>query len=158
MAVTGPRSRAVVDRHPLRNADLAELLVRAAEEEAGHRQQALLTASRRAAFSWPEEAATMALEGRSLTELQSVGPWVAGIIHGWLDDPPEPPQPPELRRGFLTLAEVRSTMAAHPDWHRELRADLQMHTTYSDGKSKLDEMVMASGALGYEYVDITDHS
>jgi histidinol phosphatase-like PHP family hydrolase len=148
----------VVDRPSLRNADLAELLWRAAEEEAGHRQQALLTAARRAAFSWPEEAATIAAEGRSLTDLQSVGPWVARTIHGWLDDPPEPPQPPELRRGFLTLAEVRSTLDAHPDWHRELRADLQMHTTYSDGKATLGEMVEATAALGYEYVAITDHS
>ena len=104
----------MIDQLPLTNADLAELLARQADVEAGHRQQALLTAARRAAFSWPEEAAAMAAEGRSLTELQSVGPWVARIIHGWLDDPPEPPDPPELRRGFLTLAEARSTMFVMP--------------------------------------------
>ncbi len=100
----------------------------------------------------------MASEGHSLTELQSVGPWVARIIQGWLDDPPEPPEPPESRRGFLTLAEARSTMAARPDWRRELRADLQMHTTYSDGKATLAEMVAATSAMGYEYVAVTDHS
>ena len=148
----------MTDVAPLTNADLAEMLARAAEDEVGHRQQALLTASRRAAFTWPEEAAALVAEGRSLTELRSVGPWVARIIHGWLEDPPEPPEPPELRRGFLTLAEVRSTMAAHPDWARELRGDLQMHTTYSDGKATLDEMVVATAALGYGYVAITDHS
>jgi DNA polymerase (family 10) len=148
----------VIERPPLTNGDIAELLARAGEEEVGHRQRALLTAARRAAFSWPEEAAAMAAEGRPLTELQSVGPWVARIIHGWVDDPPDPPEPPEFRRGFLTLAEARSTMAAHPDWARELRADLQMHTTYSDGKATLSEMVAATAALGYEYVAITDHS
>jgi histidinol phosphatase-like PHP family hydrolase len=158
MGARRPRSPTVADELPLTNAHLAELLARAAEAEVGHRQQALLSASRRAAFSWPEEAAALVAEGRSLTELRSVGPWVARIIHGWLDDPPEPPVPPELRRGFLTLAEVRSTMAAHPEWARELRADLQMHTTYSDGKATLNEMVVASSALGYEYVAITDHS
>jgi histidinol phosphatase-like PHP family hydrolase len=142
----------------LTNAQLAELLARAADEEVGHRQQALMTAARRAAFSWPEEAAAMAAQGRSLTGLRSVGPWVARIIHGWLDDPPDPSEPPELRRGFLTLAEARSTMAEHPEWAGELRADLQMHTTYSDGKATLDEMVAASAELGYEYVAITDHS
>jgi histidinol phosphatase-like PHP family hydrolase len=148
----------VADEIPLTNADLAELLARSAEDEVGHRQQALLGAARRAAFTWSEEAAAIAAEGRSLTELRSVGPWVARIIHGWLDDPPDPPEPPELRRGFLTLAEARSTMAAHPEWSGELRADLQMHTTYSDGKATLDEMVVATTALGYEYVAITDHS
>jgi histidinol phosphatase-like PHP family hydrolase len=142
----------------LTNAQLAELLARAAEDEVGHRQQALLTASRRAAFAWPEEAAALAAEGRSLTELRSVGPWVARILEGWLVDPPDPPEPSELRRGFLTLAEVRSTMAAHPDWALGLRADLQMHTTYSDGKATLSEMVAESARRGYEYVAITDHS
>ena len=142
----------------LTNAQLAELLAKAAEDEVGHRQQALLTASRRAAFSWPEEAAVLAAERRSLTELRSVGPWVARILEGWLGDPPDPPEPPELRRGFLTLAEVWSTIAAHPDWAVGLRADLQMHTTYSDGKATLSEMVAASAGRGYEYVAITDHS
>jgi histidinol phosphatase-like PHP family hydrolase len=148
----------VADRSALSNGDLAELLARAAEDEVGHRQQALLTASRRAAFSWPEEAASLAGEGRSLTELQSVGPWVARILQGWLDDPPDPPEPPELRRGFLTLAEARATLVEHPDWASGLRADLQMHTTYSDGKATLAEMVTATAELGYEYVAITDHS
>jgi DNA polymerase (family 10) len=140
------------------NRDLAELLARAAEDEVGHRQQALLTASRRAAFSWPEEAAAVAAEGRSLTELQSVGPWVARIVGGWLEDPPEPPEPPELRRGFLTLAEVRSTLAANPEWRADLLGDLQMHTTYSDGRATLREMVEAADGYGYAYVAITDHS
>jgi DNA polymerase (family X) len=140
------------------NGDLAELLARAAEEEVGHRQRALLTASRRAAFSWTEEAAGLAAEGRSLTELSGVGPWVGRMLHGWLDDPPDPPDPPEVRRGFLTLAEVRSTLTLHPEWQAELRADLQMHTTYSDGRASLDEMVSSAAALGYEYVAITDHS
>jgi histidinol phosphatase-like PHP family hydrolase len=142
----------------LTNGDLAELLARAAEEERGHRAQALLTSSRRAAFDWPEEAAELVAEGRSLTELRSVGPWVSRILHGWLEDPPDPPEPLELRHGFLTLAEARSTLDAHPEWARGLRADLQMHTTYSDGKATLSEMVAAAGALGYEFVAITDHS
>jgi len=148
----------VADRPALTNADLAELLARAAEDEVGHRRQALLTASRRAAFSWPEEAGALAAEGRSLTQLRSVGPWVARRIHGWLEDPPDPPEPPDLRRGFLTLAEVRSTLDAHPDWAVDLRADLQMHTTYSDGRAPLRDMVASAAGLGYEYVAITDHS
>jgi DNA polymerase (family 10) len=40
----------------------------------------------------------------------------------------------------------------------DLRGDLHVHTTASDGKSTLSEMVGAAQALGYEYLAITDHS
>jgi DNA polymerase (family 10) len=94
-----------------------------------------------------------------VTELTSVGPWLAGRIVAWLDDPPDVPDPPPLRRGFLTLAEVRTTLAENPDWRPPaLRADLQMHTTYSDGKATLPEMVSEARTYGYEHVAITDHS
>ena len=142
----------------LPNRQIAELLATAADEQEGHRRRALQRASRAAAFYWPEEASSLFASGRSLTELPSVGPWLARFIGAWLDDPPEVPEPPPLRRGFLTLAEVRSTLAENPEWQPALRADLQMHTTYSDGKAPLPEMVAAARASGYEHVAITDHS
>jgi histidinol phosphatase-like PHP family hydrolase len=142
----------------LSNAQLAELLAQAALEEQGHRRQALDRATRAAYFAWPEEAALLRLQGRSLTELRTVGPWVAGMVEAWLADPPDPVDPPELRRDFLTLAEARATVAAHPDWRAELRADLQMHTTYSDGKAPLRDMVSAVESYGYEFIAVTDHS
>jgi DNA polymerase (family 10) len=40
----------------------------------------------------------------------------------------------------------------------QIRGDLHMHTTYSDGRDTLDVMVAACHALGYEYIAITDHS
>lgn len=40
----------------------------------------------------------------------------------------------------------------------DIRGDLHMHTTYSDGADTLREMVAASCRLGYEYIAITDHS
>jgi len=40
----------------------------------------------------------------------------------------------------------------------DIRGDLHMHTTYSDGRDALGRMVHAAQALGYEYVAITDHS
>jgi DNA polymerase (family 10) len=40
----------------------------------------------------------------------------------------------------------------------DIRGDLHMHTTYSDGRDSLRRMVMAAHALGYEYIAITDHS
>ncbi len=66
--------------------------------------------------------------------------------------------PPELReaRGEIALARARKlpklvTLA-------EIRGDLQMHTTASDGRASLGEMADAARARGYRYIAITDHS
>ena len=40
----------------------------------------------------------------------------------------------------------------------DIRGDLQMHTTASDGKNSIEEMAEAARALGYEYIALTDHS
>jgi histidinol phosphatase-like PHP family hydrolase len=142
----------------LSNGQIAELLAGAEEDEdAPHRQRALRRASR-AALQWPEEAATIAAEGRALTELRGVGPWIERTITGWLEDPPEEVEPPPLRRGFLTLAEVRAALAGHPEYWIGVRGDLQMHTTYSDGRAPLRVMAESAAAYGYEFVAVTDHS
>jgi DNA polymerase (family 10) len=39
-----------------------------------------------------------------------------------------------------------------------IRGDLHMHSTWSDGRNSVADMVMAAARLGYEYVAITDHS
>src|SRR5918994_6915535 len=106
---------------------------------------------------WPEEAADLDRAGRPLTELRGVGPWVADRIRRWLDEPPDVPDPPEVRRGFMTMAEARRILAAHPSAPRS-RGDLQMHTTWSDGTVSIEEMAARSAALGREFVAITDHS
>jgi DNA polymerase (family 10) len=142
----------------LTNADLSELLSAAADEETGHRATALGRASRNAMTAWVEEAAEVAGEGRSLTDLPGVGPWVARRIHEWLDDPPSVEEPPPLRRGFLTLSTVRATLEANPEWVEGIRGDLQMHTTFSDGKATVEEMAGHCAARGYDFVAITDHS
>jgi putative hydrolase len=141
----------------LSNGVLADLLWRASEEETTHRRRALRRASGAARF-WSEEAAEVAAAGRSLTELRAVGPWVAAKIHGWLDDPPELPEPDETRLGFLTLAEVRSVLDADPAWEATPHADLQVHSTDSDGSLPLREMAATARALGRSFIAITDHS
>ncbi len=141
----------------LRNAELGELLWSAGREETDHRRRALERASRASRF-WLEEAAELAEAGRSLTELRSVGPGVAARIQAWLEDPPPIPEPDETRRGFLTSAEVRRALDADPVWEATPCADLQMHTTASDGGLPLEEMVVAARALGRPYVAVTDHS
>jgi histidinol phosphatase-like PHP family hydrolase len=147
----------VEERPTLSNGDLAELLSRAGDEETGHRRRALQRAARAARF-WREEAAHLAGTGRSLTELHGVGPWVAAMIHRWLDAPPDVPEPDETRRGFLTLAQVRSVLDADPAWEHTPHADLQMHSTDSDGALPFREMAEAAFALGRPFVAVTDHS
>lgn len=66
--------------------------------------------------------------------------------------------PPELREA---AGEIEAA-AAHrlpklidlPD----VRADLQMHTHYSDGTGTIEEMARAALDLGYQFIAITDHS
>lgn len=87
-----------------------------------------------------------------------MGPWVAARIEAWLEAPPAIPEPDETRRGFLTYAEVRRTLDADPAWEATPCADLQMHTTWSDGGLPLEEMVEAARSLGRPFVAVTDHS
>ncbi|HEX2031340.1 MAG TPA: PHP domain-containing protein [Actinomycetota bacterium] len=141
----------------LSNGALAELLARAAEDEEGHRARALRRAAR-AALQWPEETATLVGRGASLLDLRGVGPWVAARIRSWLESPPEVPEPPALRSGFMTMAEARAVLAEHPGWRSDIRADLQMHTTWSDGSAPLEEMAERAAARGYAHVAVTDHS
>jgi DNA polymerase (family X) len=66
--------------------------------------------------------------------------------------------PPELRehRGEIEAAEQRRLPALIE--LRDLRGDLHMHTTVTDGKEDLETMVLAARDAGLEYVAITDHS
>lgn len=40
----------------------------------------------------------------------------------------------------------------------DIRGDLQVHTTASDGRNSIEEMGKAAAELGYEYIALTDHS
>lgn len=141
----------------LTNGDLGELLWRAGREETDHRRRAMERASRASRF-WSEEVHEIAESGRPLTDLNAVGPWIATRIQAWLEDPPPTPEPDETRRGFLTYAEVRRTLDADHAWESNPCADLQMHTTWSDGGLPLEEMVAVARSLERAYVAVTDHS
>jgi DNA polymerase (family 10) len=69
-----------------------------------------------------------------------------------------PWMPPELRedRGEIAAAEAGKL----PRLLRleDLRGDLQMHSTWSDGRNSIEEMLEACAARGYEYFALTDHS
>jgi histidinol phosphatase-like PHP family hydrolase len=147
----------------LTNSQLAELCARAAtaEERGSHRRRALDRAAH-AALAWPEPAAALRATDRELTQLAAVGPWIAERLAEWLDggEPPDPALTPPARQGFSSLAEARALLAGAPGWAGRLRGDLQMHTTWSDGRVDLPEMVAAAleHGPGYDYIAITDHT
>lgn len=66
--------------------------------------------------------------------------------------------PPELReyRGEIAAALERRLPALIEEG--QLRGDLHMHTSVTDGKDDLETMVKAARDRGLEYIAITDHS
>lgn len=64
--------------------------------------------------------------------------------------------PPELRedQGEIELFKQDVTLLKASD----IRADLHMHTTWSDGAESIEEMVNHARELGYSHLAITDHS
>ena len=140
------------------NAEISELLC-LASEEAGRsdQQRRALRRAGRAAWLWPIEASELLAKGRSLTELRLVGPWIASILASWIAVPPPIPEPPPIRRRFLTRTEVdgilRESQNAMP-----IRGDLQVHTLDSDGTESIAAMAFAAQRRGLRYLAITDHS
>ncbi|MBA3884593.1 MAG: DNA polymerase/3'-5' exonuclease PolX [Acidobacteria bacterium] len=65
---------------------------------------------------------------------------------------------PELRenRGEMAAAEA-GRLPALVQLH-DLRGDLHMHTTASDGRADAEAMALAARAAGLQYIAITDHS
>lgn len=141
----------------LSNARISELLARESDIAKMPAKKAFRRASRRA-FLWPEEASDLLQQGRSLTELSAVGPYLARIIARWIHDPPDVPERPEIRSDFLTLTEARAALSKRPSWLSGIKGDLQMHTTWSDGEGSIAEMAEAARERGYQYIAITDHS
>ena len=66
--------------------------------------------------------------------------------------------PPELRenRGEIAAAEHRAL--PHLLTVQDLRGDLHMHTTATDGRADAETMAVAARDAGLEYIAITDHS
>ena len=64
--------------------------------------------------------------------------------------------PPELRedRGEFEPDAIPPDLLTEGD----IRGDLHMHTTASDGRNTIEEMAQAAKALGYKYICVTEHS
>lgn len=66
--------------------------------------------------------------------------------------------PPELRENNGEIEAAANHTLPHLIVRSDLRGDLHMHTTESDGTASIREMAEAAIARGLEYIAITDHS
>lgn len=66
--------------------------------------------------------------------------------------------PPELRENCGEIEAAAENRLPKLLQLSDIRGDLHMHTTETDGRASLEEMAAACRALGYEYIAITDHS
>jgi DNA polymerase (family 10) len=66
--------------------------------------------------------------------------------------------PPELRENCGELAAARKGELPKLVELADLRGDLHTHTTWSDGKDSLEDMVASAQRRGYSYYAICDHS
>jgi DNA polymerase (family 10) len=66
--------------------------------------------------------------------------------------------PPELRENCGELEAAAEGRLPHLIELTDMRGDLHMHTTETDGRATLEEMAAAARERGYEYIAITDHS
>jgi DNA polymerase (family 10) len=65
---------------------------------------------------------------------------------------------PELREGRGEVATALAGKLTALIHREDLKGDLHMHTTASDGANTLAQMAEAARSKGYEYIAITDHS
>lgn len=66
--------------------------------------------------------------------------------------------PPELRENRGELEAAKNDELPELVTLDDIKGDLQMHTTASDGHNSLEEMVEAARDKSYQYIAITDHS
>ncbi|UOQ94083.1 DNA polymerase/3'-5' exonuclease PolX [Halobacillus shinanisalinarum] len=64
--------------------------------------------------------------------------------------------PPEARENTGEVDAFKDSITLLKE--SDIRGDLHMHSTWSDGAQSIREMAEQSKAMGYEYIAITDHS
>jgi DNA polymerase (family 10) len=66
--------------------------------------------------------------------------------------------PPELRENCGEVEAAEEGRIPGLVELKDIRGDIHMHTTETDGRASLEEMAEAAKKMGYAYVAITDHS
>jgi len=65
---------------------------------------------------------------------------------------------PELRTNNGEIEAAKKNKLPKIIGYEEVKGDLQMHTTWSDGSNSIEEMAEEAMKLGLEYIAITDHT
>jgi len=91
---------------------------------------------------------------RALDDARVAGETEAGVYQAlglaWI--------PPELRENHGEIEAAAEGRLPELVELEDIRGDLHMHTTETDGRATLEEMADAASAMGYAYIAITDHS
>lgn len=66
--------------------------------------------------------------------------------------------PPEIREGKGEVEAARARSLPRLIEREDIRGDFHMHTTWSDGRNSVREMIEAAREVGYDYIAITDHT
>ena len=66
--------------------------------------------------------------------------------------------PPELRENLGEIEGAAHGRLPQLIQQSDIRGDVHMHTTATDGNNSIREMAEAAAAVGYSYIAITDHS
>ncbi|MBS3801446.1 MAG: DNA polymerase/3'-5' exonuclease PolX [Candidatus Thermoplasmatota archaeon] len=66
--------------------------------------------------------------------------------------------PPELRENRGEIDAAYNNSLPHLLQLEDIKGDLHVHSTYSDGINSIEEIVKACEKINYEYIGITDHS
>ncbi|MBK9710552.1 MAG: DNA polymerase/3'-5' exonuclease PolX [Kouleothrix sp.] len=69
-----------------------------------------------------------------------------------------PWMPPEIREDVGEIEAAAAGRVPRLVEQADLKGDLHMHSSWSDGKATIREMAEAARARGYSYIAITDHS
>jgi len=66
--------------------------------------------------------------------------------------------PPELRENTGEIEAAQQGKLPDLVEYKDIKGDLHIHTTWSDGKSSIMEMASKASVMGYEYLAVTDHT
>jgi DNA polymerase (family 10) len=114
-----------------------------------HHNVAMREDAVRRGFSISEYSVTVAETGEEHT-FESEEDVYAFLGYAWVE--------PELRENCGELAAARNGTLPKLVTLADVRGDLHTHTTWSDGKGSLEEMVATARQRGYEYYAVCDHA
>jgi putative hydrolase len=87
----------------------------------------------------------------TMTELAGIGPKTEAVILEAMDGA-KPSYLEKLEQAADALTTAGTTLRS------ELKADLHLHSDWSDGGSPIEEMARTAARLGHRYIALTDHS